>query len=98
MEKTTRMRLRRQGSLNEVLVLVRHPMTAAGSGSEDGGCIEKLSCRCNGAAVAEVYTGANVAENPLFVLAVEELRSGDLLEVCWRDSGGGRGQAALLAD
>ena len=94
MEKTTRMRVRRQAPLNEVLVLVRHPMTAADGGPAD--CIEKLSCRCNGAAVAEVYIGANVAENPLFTLAVDELCSGDLLEVYWRDSRGDQGEAALL--
>jgi hypothetical protein len=68
-------------------------MKAADGGLAD--CIEKLSCRYNGASVAEVYTGANVAENPLFMLAVDELCSGDLLEVCWRDSRGDRGQAAL---
>ncbi|WP_193369407.1 thiosulfate oxidation carrier complex protein SoxZ [Pelagibius marinus] len=94
MEKTTRMRVRRQGLLNEVQVLVRHPMKAAGAEAAD--CIEKLTCRCNGAAVGEIYTGANVAENPLFVLAVDEICAGDLLEVCWRDSRGDRGQAALL--
>lgn len=94
MEKTTRMRVRRQGPLNEIQVLVRHPMKTAGAGPAD--CIDKLTCRCNGAAVAEVYTGANVAENPLFVMAVEELCSGDLLEICWRDSRGDKGQAMLL--
>ena len=95
MEKVTRMRTKWVGRLSEILVLVRHPMRPAASGGS-AECIEKLVFRRNGQDVAEVYTGANVAENPLFTIAVDALDAGDAVSVCWRDSLGDEGNASLV--
>jgi hypothetical protein len=90
--------MRRNGPLSEILVLVRHPMRAATAPGDAGDRIETLSIRRDGRAVADVYAGANVAENPLFTLALAAPAKGGVVEACWRDSRGERGKASLVVE
>jgi hypothetical protein len=89
MDNSTRLRIRRDGANCEVMVLVRHAMRAR--------LIEKLALRCNGRPFAEIYSGENVAENPLFTVAVSGIEAGDTLQASWRDSSGAAGEARLVA-
>ena len=60
--------------------------------------IQTLTVRRNGVLLADVRPGPNVAENPLFTFAVDDLEPGDQVDAFWRDADGKTGEAALIAN
>ncbi len=96
MNDSTRIRTRRVGMLTTVLVLIKHRVRGAASLRGAAECIEELSFRCNGQRLAKIYTGENVTRNPLIAIAVDNLRAGDTVEVCWRDDQGDTGDAEAI--
>lgn len=88
MDNPTRIRIRRNAEACEVMVLVRHPMHTDP--------IEMLALHCNGLAVAEIYAGENVADNPLFTVGMKRIEPGEAVEVSWHDTAGATGHASLV--
>lgn len=91
----TRMKVRRKGRLSEILVLIsRLPRKGTAS---IGVVLERLSFRCNGRPLAEVYVGENVAGDPFFSISVTGLRSDDVVSASWGDSRGVTGNVRMIA-
>ncbi len=98
MENPTKMRVKQDGSRREIQVLIHHPMRAAPQSGKAADMIGKLVLMHNGKLMAEVYSGENVADNPLFSLGLcEDVAPGDTFGVQWCDTHNvsGRAQVAI---
>jgi sulfur-oxidizing protein SoxZ len=59
--------------------------------------IQKLIFEVNGRQVAEADIGTAVAQDPVFIVRVRGIRSGDAIRVKWTDNRGEKGSASTFA-
>ena len=102
MPKQTKLRIRKNGTRTEVIVLVIHPMET-GSRQDDetrqsvpADYIEKMAFELNDVVVAEARMGPGVAEDPLTSITLNKARSGDKVMVSWIDTRGEGGSAEAI--
>jgi sulfur-oxidizing protein SoxZ len=102
MPKQTKLRIRKNGTRTEVIVLVKHPMET-GSRQDDetrrpvpADYIEKMTFELNDVVVAEAWMGPGVAEDPLTSITLKKARSGDKVMVSWIDTRGEGGSAEAI--
>lgn len=80
MARNIRMRLKRLEGGPGILVMSRH----SGEVAIGQGAVQQLSFGLNGETVADVFIGDHVLANPLTMIRVSAVASGDALNVCWR--------------
>jgi len=104
MMKQTKLRLRRNGSRTEVLVLVKHSMETGTRVDHDtrltvpADYIDRMTFALNGNSVAEARLGPGVAADPLTAIALEQVEPGDRVSVVWSDTQGESGHAEVVVD
>lgn len=104
MMEQTKLRLRRNGSRTEVLVLVKHAMETGSRVDHEtrltvpADYIDRMTFALNGKIMAEASLGPGVAADPLTAIALEQVEPGDRVSVEWSDSRGDAGRAEVVAD
>lgn len=104
MAKQTKLRLRRNDSGTEVMVLVKHAMETGTRVEHDtrltvpADYIDSMTFALNGKSVAEARLGPGVAADPLTAIMLEAVESGDRVSVVWTDSQGESGHAEVVVN
>lgn len=102
MARGTRIKTRQRSGVTEVLCLVDHPMETGQridprtSRVIPAHFIQKLIFEVNGRQVAEADIGTAVAQDPVFIVRVRGIRSGDAIRVKWTDNRGEKGSASTF--
>ncbi|MEA1890226.1 MAG: thiosulfate oxidation carrier complex protein SoxZ [Pseudomonadota bacterium] len=95
----TKIKARKKGNATEILVLVQHPMETGSRKDKKtkkeipAHFIQTLNFAINGKSVADVAMGIGVSKNPLVGIRVKNAKSGDKIEVSWKDNKGETGGA-----
>ena len=95
----TKIKARNKGNATEILVLVQHPMETGSRKDKKtkkvipAHFIQTLNFTINGKTVADVSMGIGVSKNPLVGIRVKNAKSGDKIEVSWKDNKGETGGA-----
>ncbi len=95
----TKIKARKKGNATEILVLVQHPMETGSRKDKKtkkvipAHFIQTLNFTINGKTVADVSMGIGVSKNPLVGIRVKNAKSGDKIEVSWKDNKGETGGA-----
>jgi sulfur-oxidizing protein SoxZ len=95
----TKIKARKKGNATEILVLVQHPMETGSRKDKKtkkeipAHFIQTLNFTINGKTVADVAMGIGVSKNPLVGIRVKNAKSGDKIEVSWKDNKGETGGA-----
>ncbi|MFQ5995839.1 MAG: thiosulfate oxidation carrier complex protein SoxZ [Acidiferrobacterales bacterium] len=96
----TRIETRSRADATEILCRINHPMetghrTSHGNSKKvPAHFIQKIAFELNGEQVAEVHVGTGIAADPLLMIRVKGVRSGDAVTVRWTDNWGERGGAS----
>ncbi len=95
MKSQTKIRVKTEGSKNELQMLIRHPMRPAHDG-QPADMIDVLEVTRNGVAEAHIYCSEHIAENPLFAVGLcDGVTSGDRFGVRWAGTGKSCGDAEI---
>ena len=95
----TKIKARKKGNATEILVLVQHAMETGSRKDKKtkkvipAHFIQTLNFTINGKSVADVAMGIGVSKNPLVGIRVKNAKSGDKIEVSWKDNKGETGGA-----
>jgi len=95
----TKIKARKKGNATEILVLVQHAMETGSRKDKKtkkvipAHFIQTLNFSINGKSVADVAMGIGVSKNPLVGIRVKNAKSGDKIEVSWKDNKGETGGA-----
>jgi len=95
----TKIKARKKGNATEILVLVQHPMETGSRKDKKtkkvipAHFIQTLNFAINGKTVADVAMGIGISKNPLVGIRVKNAKSGDKIEVSWKDNKGETGGA-----
>ncbi|MFW2438751.1 MAG: thiosulfate oxidation carrier complex protein SoxZ [Arenicellales bacterium] len=95
----TKIKARKKGNATEILVLAQHPMETGSRKDKKtkkeipAHFIQTLNFTVNGKTVADVAMGIGVSKNPLVGIRVKGTKSGDKIEVSWKDNKGETGGA-----
>ncbi len=95
----TKIKARKKGSATEILVLVQHPMETGNRKDKKtkkvipAHFIQTMKFTINGKGVADVAMGIGVSKNPLVGIRVKNAKSGDKIDVTWKDNKGETGGA-----
>ncbi len=99
MARQTRMRIKTEGDMAEVLVLVNHPMETGQRVDKKtkekipAHWIQKMTFTLNGKQVADVDMGVAVSTDPLTGIRLKGVKPGDKVKVSWSDNKGETGSA-----
>jgi sulfur-oxidizing protein SoxZ len=102
MARRTRIKTRQRNGVTEILCLIDHPMETGGridtrtNRAVPAHFIQKLIFEVNGRQVAEADVGTAVAQDPVFIVRVRGIRSGDSIRVRWTDNRGDKGGASTF--
>jgi len=77
----------------EALCEVLHPMNAGDSGRSEVNYITQVVFRLNNRIQAEFLLGKYISRNPVIGTVLNNVQSGDNVQVSWQDIAGNRGQA-----
>ena len=92
-----RMRIRREGDIADVKMLVFHPMETGYRKNKASGeivpkhFIQTLQAMHNGATVLEVQWSRSVSRNPFLHFRLRHAKAGDVVSIAWQDNFGETG-------
>ena len=95
----TKIKARKKGNATEILVLVQHPMETGNRKDKKtkklipANFIQTMIFSVNGKTVADASLGVGVSKNPLVGIRVKNAKSGDKINVSWKDNMGKTGSA-----
>ena len=94
MGKPIKIKAKIKGDIAEVKALMPHPMESGARINADTGepvpkhYIQEVVCKHNGTIVTTAYWGTGVSKNPYMSFKFNGAKSGDLLEISWKDNTG----------
>jgi len=97
--RLTKMKIKKAGDTQQVLVLVNHPMETGTRKDKKSGqlipahFIQKMTFSQNGKTIAEASLSQGVSKNPLIGIELSGAKAGDKIAVKWSDNKGESGSA-----